>query len=183
MDDRRNNSDGEDGRSKDKRKPEFTEEIVEEIRYIYITAIILWICLVYILGLITNDPIACLILSIPVALYFITMFTVDQCDEAVASQLLQADILAFGVVIITVILNMENNKYSPFFSKLMAIGLALLMFSMIDFWVDYCDYLLIMHVKCILRIAAMAIFIYMLYAYYIVNLKTIGSVINPICDI
>lgn len=166
----------------DGHKPEYSDELVEDIQYLYITAIILWICLVYILGLVTYDAISILILTIPIILYFITMFTVDQCDHLVATQLLQADILAFGVVIITVILNMENNKYSPFFSKLMAVGLALLMFSMVDFWVNYYDHLLVVHIKCILRIASMAIFIYMLYAYYIVNLKTIGSVINPISD-
>lgn len=157
-----------------------SEDITDDIIYIYVVALILWFLLIYTLDLISKDLISFVILLIPVALYLISIYTVHDSDKDIEKGFLQSDILAFSVIIITITLNLERNSYSPFFSKLMTVGLLLLMFSFVDFWVSKYDYLYVLHIKSILRIAAMTIFLYMIYIYHILNVREYGCTINPL---
>ena len=62
----------------------------------------------------------------------------------------------------------------------MTVGLILLMFSFIDFWVNKCEYVYVKHIKSILRIASMTIFAYCIYVYHILDVRHYGNTINPL---
>lgn len=158
------------------------ESLTDNLTYIYIVAIILWFVIIFLLGLFCDDILAILILMIPPIIFIFTIFNFSDCVKEVEAELLQTDILPFGVIIITILLSEDRNKYSTFMTKITTAGVVLLFLNMSDFWVSKYDHRIIKHIKSILRIMSLALFTYLFYAYYFIVKEEVPDVINPICN-
>lgn len=158
----------------------YDDDTIFNIKCLYLISIIIWFIIIYLLELWTDDILANLILFIPPIVFLITFFSIDNCTSASEDAILQDDILALGVIVITIILSAENNIFTPFMAKLMVVGIFILSLSFIDFYVHASDIIVLKHIKSITRNAAIVIFLYAFYAFFISAKLKSPSVVNPL---
>ena len=162
----------------------YDEDTVLNIKHIYLVSIIIWFIVIYLLELWTDDILSNLLLFIPPIVYLMTFFSIGDCTKSLEDFILQEDILAFGVIIITTVFSAEHSIHTAFMAKLMVVGLFILSLSFIDFCVPKADIITLKHVKSITRLAAMTIFIYAFYAYFIamkIKTKVVVNPMNVVC--
>ena len=160
----------------------YDDDTVSNVRILYIVLIIIWLLLILYLKLYITDFMGMLILSIPIIYFLINMFYFDKCTPSIENEIFQYDILAFGVVIITVFLGFKFLEYSNFFYKLIFVGVLLLGISMLDLWLPRMELIVVKHFKGGLQIISTVIFIYLFYTFYFISSNTEDSCRNPFID-
>ena len=161
----------------------YEEDTISKVRIMYIIAIIIWILLVIYLELYITDFIGTCILFIPIIYYLISMFYFNKCNPKIEDEIFQYDLLAFGVVIITVFISYRYAEYSNFFYKLIFVGIFLLGVSMLDLWIPKNELVLAKNFRSILQTAATVIFIYLFYTFYYISYYDGESTRNPFVEV
>lgn len=172
--------DGPDGHDQN----HYESSIIDSVKILYIIAIAVWIILIFILDMYHTDYIGSLILLIPVVLLFISMNNFEHCNPTIEREIFQWDILAFGVVIITIFLSIKDHlEYKIFFYRLIFVGILLVALGMVDLWLPRKELILHKHVKTIFEIFATTIFVYIFYSFYFIYSKTGVSNKNPFVEL
>lgn len=158
-------------------------DVISNVRIMYIIAIFIWVLLVIYLELYITDFIGTCIIFIPIIFYLISMFYFDKCNPKIESEIFQYDLLAFGVVIITVFISYRYAEYSNFFYKLIFVGIFLLGISMLDLWLPRKELVISKHFRNILQTAATVIFIYLFYSFYYISYNDGEPKRNPFSEV
>ena len=165
--------DGSKRKKDSKGNPNFyDEESVDNVKFIYIISIVIWVILICILQMYITDYIGILILFIPIVIFIISFVSFKSCQTDIEDEIFQYDILAFGVVIVTVFLSLGYPEYSSYFYRLIFVGILLMGLSMIDVWVSRRFLIVHKHIRGILQTMATTIFIYLFYSFYYLAART-----------
>lgn len=159
----------------------YSSDLLDEISWIYIIAIVMWLFFMYLTGIYITDYIGFLILMIAPIFYVIQIYMLDICSSESESDLFKFDILALGIIIINIMLSKEKSEYNRFFTKIVVYGILLLIISSLDFWTSKRGLIISRHIRTIFRTAATVIFGYMFYMFYIITTKDFPLLKNPIC--
>lgn len=137
------------------------------VQIIYIIFAILWLILVYIFSLYTENVIVWLLLFIPLIIYGLNYWWVPTQTKFISNLMFSADFLSIGFLIVTIIINWykEVDK-GPIFG-LVIMSLVLFGFSMLDVWVPEDTFIIVQHIRSALETAAVILLIIVVYKYYI----------------
>jgi hypothetical protein len=160
----------------------YSDEIIHQVQLLYVIGIVIWLVLIFILDLYLTDMIGATILLIPIVYLLISMLDFERCSPELESELFQYDILAYGVVIVTIFITFKYPEYSAFFYKLIFAGILLVGLTMLDLWVPREELIIYKHIKTILEIFSVTIFIYIFYTFYYLAAKTDSKDKNPFTD-
>lgn len=144
---------------------------------IYLAAIILWgILLAYLSP--DVDVWGWIILVIPIAVFLISMFSLDGVSTIVEENVFQINTLSVGLLIILPLLafitkDFKGDKLLMAHVVLLAITFSL--FSMIDVWVSEKWITLTRHVRSIFQTVSLTLILFALYLYYSYH-STFGSI-------
>lgn len=148
----------------------YEEDIIIDIQWIYILAGIVWLILVYVLGLLSPDIIVLLILLIPIIVYAINYVNVSENLCLIENQMFKGNFLYFAFITAIILINWNKDinsteKHNIF--KIVIIALILLMLSMVDVWLDPQQFGIINHVRTSLHTASLSLLALSLYMFYI----------------
>jgi len=137
------------------------------VQVVYLVSAIVWIIIVYVFYLYSNNIIVWLLLIIPLIIFGLNYYWVPQHSRFVANLMFSADFLSIGFLIVTIIINWykEVDKGSIF--GLIVLSLALFGFSMIDVWVSEENFIIVQHIRSALETAAVITLIIVVYKYYL----------------
>lgn len=144
----------------------YSKDLSDKLRYIYILAIIGWIILIYILGLLNADILAWFFLLIPIIVYTINFSSITECNTKTEKELFKADFLSIAFLTAIILINGNRNGDKRHVFKLLFIAIILLILSLIDFWLPSELLILNKHIKSIFQTAALSLLVYTLYIYY-----------------
>jgi len=161
----------------------YSDDIIERVNNLYLLAILIWIIIIIFLELYYTDIIGGFILLIPIIIFIISMTSFKNCHIEMEAEIFQYDILAFGVVIVTIFLALKYVNYTTFFYKLIFVGILLLGISMIDVWLSPNDLIIAKHIRGILQTMSTAIFIYIFYTFYFISHHLVGHTRNPFMEL
>lgn len=174
----------DDNNCNDWDKGDYDKSIVDEVKILYIIGIAVWIVLIFILDLYHTDYIGTLILIIPIILLIISMNKFEGCKLSIEEEFFQGDVLAFGIVIITVFLSVKDHpEYKTFFNRLIFVGILFVALQMVDLWLPRKELLLYKHMKTIFETFAIIIFVYIFYTFYFITSKKGTFNKNPFLDL
>ena len=156
---------------------------IDDIRLVYVIAILLWILIIWCLELYNTDLVGILILAIPIIFYVFSIFVVVDCTKDTEKDVLQTDVLLFGSALITVFVSVKYIEYSSYFYKLIFIGVLLAAIGSTDIWLSKKHAHLYKHIKIVLQTASTFIFVFLFYTFYVVAYNTSEVNVNPFTDI
>lgn len=148
----------------------YEEDIIKDIQWIYILAGIVWLILVYVLGLLKPDIIVLLILLIPIIVYAINFVSISEHLCLIENQMFKGNFLYFAFITAIILINWNKDinsteKHDLF--KIVIIALILLMLSMVDVWLDPKQFAIVKHVRTTLHTASLTLLALALYMFYI----------------
>jgi hypothetical protein len=161
----------------------YSDDVINKVFYVYVIAVLIWIILIYALDLYQTDLIGKFILFIPIAIFIISMVSFENCEIEIENEIFQYDMVAFGVVIVTVFLTMRYARYTTFFYKLIFVGILLLGLSMFDVWIPRRNLIIAKHIRGILQTMSSVIFIYIFYTFYFISHHNESISFNPFVDV
>lgn len=145
------------------------------VQIVYIVAAVLWVLLVYYLGLVkAKYGIGNIILSLPLFLYGISFANVSKCNSKVEGDMFKGDIVAIGLLFISLFVQVKSTKDV----KLMVytlIAFALILLSIVDIWVAHTKQSVVKHIRSAFQTAAISLLLFVLYLYYLHYSKTTKS--------
>jgi hypothetical protein len=158
------------GKRSEARDMPYTEDKVAYIRYVYIVGLIVWVGLVYYLGMHHTDYVGWIILSIPIWAFILGYVNTCVISGEVEAEVFQANYLSIGLLIVLPLLTWINREYNGDrrrFTSILVLAIIIIMLSMIDLWVP-CEWLsVVKHGKSVLQTLALVLLIYALYMYYV----------------
>lgn len=155
---------------------------IENVRLIYLFAIVLWIIIIIYLGLYNTDFTGGVILFIPIVYYIFSMFSVHECDGNIESEIFQYDVFLFGGALIAILVSNRYSEYSSYFYKLIFVGVLLAALSITDIFTSSRNLSLYKHIKVILQTASTFVFVYLFYTMYFVTLHRNSQNNDPFFD-
>ncbi len=137
------------------------------VQIIYLIAAIIWLIIVYVFSLYTNNVIVWILVFIPIIIFGLNFWWVPEHTKFITNLMFSADFLSIGFLIVTIIINWykEVDKGSIF--GLVVLSLVLFGLSMLDVWVPEDKFILVQHVRSSLETAAVIALIIVVYKYYV----------------
>jgi hypothetical protein len=150
-------------------------ELNRDVKYLrleYAAGIILWVVIIYALGLEQIETLAFLdifFLSLPIALFIIAIVYIPKvlCRDW---QNGGANVFTAGLLIALPLLTYIREHavgHRLLFSRIMAVGLILSLLSLFDVWVESKNTCMVKHGKSILQTMAIAILAYGFYRFFV----------------
>lgn len=140
------------------------------LQILYIFAIIIWLLLTAVYGLILpKDHIEMFILCLPILSFVITFCSVHLITSSVESNMLKANLLTLGLLVALPLLNWSKEatyENKVLFMKLAATAIIFSMITLIDWWTPCKWTFLVKHIKSILQTFAIVLLIFGLYRFF-----------------
>ena len=155
---------------------------IDNIRLIYIFAIILWVVIIWYLDLYKTDFVGGIILLLPIIYYLFSMFSITDCSSDIENEIFQYDVFLFGGALISILISAKYAEYSSYFYRLIFVGVLLAAISVTDIWTSKKNLSLYKHVKTILQTASTFIFVYLFYTFYFVTVHRSPMNKDPFVD-
>lgn len=143
----------------------YNSDIVENIKLIYIIAIISWIILIFILKIYNSDAIGWLFLILPVIVFTINFSNLDGCTETTEKEMFGKDFLSFSFITATLLIDWNKDKDKTKSFKLLVVAVILLILSSIDLWLPKDKLTINKHIRSIFQTSALALLSFTLYTY------------------
>ena len=148
----------------------YDSKLQEQIQAVYIIASILWVVLVFVLGLWKDgDVIIWLILLLPLVVFAINSVSLGEFTCKMEAQMFQGNFLSFGFLVAIILINwnspLGHHDKTEFF-KILIVAFIFLMISMVDLWVGERKMAVIKHIKTSLHTASLTLLALALYLYY-----------------
>lgn len=147
-------------------KDKYSGDKKTKIRVIYLIAVIVWLIIIFLFGFYKTDVVGYFILFIPIFLFAISYFFVENGTVEFESEVLGGNYIAFLFLIISVIIRWSKIKQKRKIILALMVSIFLIMFSLLDVWVGKSNLILLKHVRTIFNTAALALLIYALYENY-----------------
>ena len=153
-----------------KKEGRYDCETKNSIETLYIVASITWLVLTVVLGLWKHDDILLwTILLIPLLVFAINYFNLEEFPLQMENQMLKGNLLSFAFIVAIILIHWN----SPFdkgarteFYKILITAFVLLMISLLDLWVGEKKMLIVKHIKTSLHTASLSLLAVALYLYY-----------------
>lgn len=148
----------------------YPHDVKTNIETVYIISSIVWIVLIFSLGLWTHDDIIVwLILLLPLVVFAINYLSVGEFACQTEDQMLKGNFLSFAFIVAVVLINWNSpfdSQHRTEFYKILITAFILLMISLIDLWVGEKKMFVVKHIKTSLHTASLALLALALYLYY-----------------
>ncbi len=141
------------------------------LQLIYIVSAIIWIFLIYALG-VFNFPFSWIhiVLCLPLFIYAIGFLQVCKTTQDIEDDMFSHDFLALGLLFVTVFIRWsksstgDNGGKHTLYITLAAFTLIIL--STIDVWIKKSAFSIVKHIRSIFQTAGVALLVYLLYFYF-----------------
>ena len=148
----------------------YSKKLVSTIQIIYIVAVVIWILLIYALGVFAF-PLGWtqIILAVPVVIYAIGFLQVCNCNKEVEADMFSGDFVAIGLLFITLFvhwtnkINSEDSRHTVY---VILAAFTLIMFSIIDVWISKKSISILKHIRSIFQTGGIILLIYVLYFHF-----------------
>ena len=145
-------------------------ETKNSIETLYIVAAITWLVLSIVLGLwVYDDILLWAILLIPLLVFAINYFNLEEFPLRLENQMLRGNLLSFAFIVAVVLIHwnspFDKNSRTEFY-KILITAFILLMISLVDLWVGEKKMLIVKHIKTALHTASLTLLAVALYLYY-----------------
>nr|QBK89599.1 MAG: hypothetical protein LCPAC001_01090 [Pithovirus LCPAC001] len=157
----------------------YSDDKKNKIRVIYLIAVIVWLIIIFIFEFYKTTVVGYFILFIPIFLFAISFFFVENGTVEFESEVLGGNYIAFLFLIISVIIRWSKIKQKRKIILALMVSIFLIMFSLIDVWVGKSNLILLKHIRTIFNTAALALLIYALYENYSEMLQEGGFEEDP----
>lgn len=167
---RNHKSGGKDGKGCSPER--YDQCTVENMQYLYIFLLIMWLLILTVLGIFSedNDGISFLILAIPPILFLIAYVNLPDLSPVDEERVAGTNILTVGLLVAFPIFTWiyDKSKISrTLFNKLLIAAIILSILAMIDIWIP-CDLVPYEHhIRSALQTFAFTLFIFALYRFYV----------------
>ena len=145
---------------------------VENMQYLYIFLLILWVLILTVLGIFSedNDGISFLILAVPPILFLIAYVNLPDLSPIDEERVAGTNILTVGLLVAFPIFTWiyDKSKISrTLFNKVLIAAIIFSILAMIDIWIP-CDLVPYEHhIRSALQTFAFTLFIFALYRFYV----------------
>ena len=163
------------------------DDIIAQIRIVYILGIIAWLFIIVILRLYDGDTLGTVILLIPLIVFILGYYNADVVTPEVEKEMFTTNYLSVGLIVILPLLiwitdNHSKNKGK--FIALVVLAIILTLLSMIDIWVSKRELSVYNHARSILQTLSIIVIIYALYIFYLekYSVYTSGDINHPKTD-
>lgn len=144
-------------------------DTVRKIQIGYIIGAILWIIIFFWISRCCTDLISWIFLFVPLFVFAFSFWGVGHLKVHLESEMFQGNYLAFGLLIVSIIINV-NSQISPhrklIFIRILLFAFILIMFSLIDLWISPGHFTLLKHIRSMCQTAALTLLALALYLYY-----------------
>ena len=150
----------------------YSEETVEQIQFVYIVALVIWVLIICIFGLYRSDLVGWVILAIPPIIFLTRYANSYYLCEDVERENFQSNYFAIGLLLILPLLTWVNTDYKgdrKKFTRILVLAIIIVMLSLLDVWVRKKYLSVSKHVKSTLQTIALVLLIFAFYTYYIEN--------------
>lgn len=157
---------------KNKDNEKYHEDLVSLIEIVYLIAAILWIILIFALGIFQKaNYMVWIFMFLPLVVFIINYINLNNITYETEKQMLRGNFLSFGFIVAVILINWNspgNSDKSEFF-KLLIAAFILMMVSLVDIWVDEKYMPVIKHMKTALHTMSLSLLAISLYLYYVQN--------------
>lgn len=144
----------------------YTPEAINQIKLMYIIAIILWVIIIYVFHIHETDIIGWIFIIIPIIVYSINFINIDFCSTDVEGEMFSGNFLLFTVIILTILTNSGKDENKKEIYRIIFLAVIISTLSLIDIWVPKDKIIIVKHFRTILITAALTLLAYGLYKYY-----------------
>jgi len=152
----------------------YSDDIVEQIQFVYILALVVWLLIICVFKLYLSDLIGWIIIAIPPIIFITGYCNSYYLCEDVEKENFQSNYFAIGLLLILPLLTWVNTDYKgdrEKFTRILVLAIIIVMLSLLDVWVRK-EYLSVSkHVKSALQTISLVLLIFAFYTYYIENPK------------
>jgi len=148
------------------KKKKYTADCTQHIQLIYIIATIVWIIIVFALGLYDVDIWGLLILTIPIVVFFINFNNTCYVTEEIEEQMLKGNVLSFIFLITVILINWSKIKDKSQYFKILLLAILFIALSLVDIWSPPERYALTLHIRTIFNTLALILLVYVVYIYF-----------------
>ena len=163
----------------------YDENQIQEIRWIYIGAIVIWLIICWALRLFpARGWIELSILILPLLIFVLAWYFANRVTNTVEDFMGKTNVLTLGLIIALPLLNWANNRGHERrqFIQIMALAIILSLLTLIDIWVGHNELCLLRHAESSLQTMAIILLIFGLYRFFIDphNEHKLSRLIEPI---
>jgi hypothetical protein len=154
---------------------------MRSVQSVYIIALLLWILLIIVLGVVKNNYIVLFILLITPVVYIINFVSIPKFTCELEDQMFKGNLLSFAFLVAIVLINWNSPagaQDKTGFFKILITSFILLMLSLLDLWVDAEHMSIVKHVKTCLQTASLTLLALALYLYYTHHMAQISNANN-----
>ena len=148
----------------------YSQSQAEQVKWIYILGIILWLIICFLLKLIpANDFFEYLIIALPIVVFVFSWYYADRVSTVVEDYMGKTNVLTLGLIIALPLLNwvQDRGPEKKQFIQIMAVAIIFSMLTLIDLWVGHEELHVIRHAESALQTMAITLLIFGLYRYFI----------------
>lgn len=149
-----------------RRKETYCRTSVINIQVVYIIFSIIWIVIIFMMGLYKTDAIGWLILAIPIIVFALNYTNLTCVTKEVEGEMLKGNFLSFAFLITVILINWSKIEDKSKYFKILLLALIFLMLSLVDIWVKPELMPLMRHIRTIFHTLSLVLLVYGLYIYY-----------------
>jgi len=163
----------------------YGEKQVQQIRWIYLGAIFIWIAICYLLKLIPGrDWVEVLIVILPLVIFISAWYFADRVTNIVEDFMGKTNVLTLGLIIALPLLNwvQDRGPEKKQFTQIMAVAIIFSLLTLIDIWVGHDELCVLRHAESALQTMAITLLIFGLYRFFIDphNEQKVAGFVNPV---
>ncbi|AYV85911.1 MAG: hypothetical protein Solivirus1_68 [Solivirus sp.] len=159
-----------DESSEQSEKPCYEKHENSTLKIWYIVAILIWIVLLALLGLLPpKDIIEVILMAIPIIAFIVAIVSIHTITESIEQLMLKANLLTLGLLVALPLINWSKDtsyESKETFMKIAATAIILSMLTLIDWWVDKKYLYLLKHTKSIVQTYAIVLLMIGLYKFF-----------------
>lgn len=154
-----------------KKKKCRSDSSINQIRVMYVIALILWLIVIYIFKLYKTDGIGWVFLSIPIIIFIINFVNIESCSPENEDEIFGGRFVLFVAVLLSFFTVWTKTESKKEIYKVIFLAVILLTLSLIDVCVPKEHFILVKTYRTILVTASIALLTYALYMYYVKNIS------------
>lgn len=141
----------------------------QSVQIVYVIASLLWILLIFVLGLWKTDLMGTIILLIPLVVYGFGFYNANTLTVEVEETVFSINYLSIALLVViplTAWINKTYNGDQRYLTRIMVVAVIIALLSLVDIWVRPKWITVVRHVKSALQTAALTLVVFALYIYY-----------------
>lgn len=150
-----------------RKRDTYSRKNVVNIQVTYIIAAVVWIIVIFLLGLHKTDIIGWIILALPLIVFAVNYVNLTCITPEIENEMLKGNFLSFAFLITVILINWSKIEDKSKYFRILLLSLILLMLSLVDIWVKPENMALMRHIRTILHTTSLALLVLALYLYYI----------------